>query len=594
MFKIHHSMNVKLWNLVLLIILVLVSVTFAFPSWMGVFGSYQRHDGDNPGTFMTSMNQDYWGLHAEIGIRVDYGSWNVYTMSYVGYDSGNSVWRHEPDMVFATNKVVEYYFHGWDDWGGNIWDNNGGNNYYFTAGDPVLKFVGNHEQVPATGDLVAGDDLWVNIESWPRGCGYETWLYYSVNSGNWAAVEMSLAGQRVNNDWWHFMLGRYPVNTTIDYAYKVVDGAGTDWWDLNGGSNYHTLMATGQVITYFGNTHHWPTNGALTSADDLWINTESYPYQAGVQGSVIFSIGGFQWLDQALITNGYIGNNEWWHSNLGTMPPGKDVYYHVEMEDGTGILHDDPTSGPPFLAVVAGSATDSDSDGLPDDWEQYWWGGLSNTASANPDNDGVAGLPIVNRLEYEIGTSPAISNANEDTTLLWFPAAPFKGGYLKVSYFVNEYDPLYGESVFVRVDQNDGAGATDYGALSQNAATYRYDKAISISSNAGSNIGLLYHNNAGVTNDNHGLGCWEIPLRSLGVGESADSDSDGLPDDWEEQYDLDPLDDGSIDSDNGADGDPDGDGMNNLQEYNAGANPAHFDPAPEIAITWPQEGMVLP
>ncbi|MCH2348755.1 MAG: thrombospondin type 3 repeat-containing protein, partial [Candidatus Poseidoniales archaeon] len=45
-----------------------------------------------------------------------------------------------------------------------------------------------------------------------------------------------------------------------------------------------------------------------------------------------------------------------------------------------------------------------------------------------------------------------------------------------------------------------------------------------------------------------------------------DSDNDGLPDGWEWKYGLDPTDGSSLSS-NGAGGDPDRDGMSNLQEY---------------------------
>lgn len=56
-----------------------------------------------------------------------------------------------------------------------------------------------------------------------------------------------------------------------------------------------------------------------------------------------------------------------------------------------------------------------------------------------------------------------------------------------------------------------------------------------------------------------------------------DSDDDGLGDDWEIANGLDPNDDGSTDPDNGPNGDPDGDGLNNEFEYWYYSNPNSAD-----------------
>ena len=75
--------------------------------------------------------------------------------------------------------------------------------------------------------------------------------------------------------------------------------------------------------------------------------------------------------------------------------------------------------------------------------------------------------------------------------------------------------------------------------------------------------------------DEAGIAPLRCPINGfqiIGTDVSAlvDTDNDGLPDSWETNFALDPNDDGSIDPVNGANGDPDGDTLTNLQEYNAG------------------------
>ncbi len=76
-----------------------------------------------------------------------------------------------------------------------------------------------------------------------------------------------------------------------------------------------------------------------------------------------------------------------------------------------------------------------------------------------------------------------------------------------------------------------------------------------------------------------------------GVGNNADldDDNDGLPDEWELAYGLNPL-------RNDAAEDPDGDGVNNINEFNLGTAPNHyegnFSPNPPILLT-PENGAVV-
>jgi hypothetical protein len=65
------------------------------------------------------------------------------------------------------------------------------------------------------------------------------------------------------------------------------------------------------------------------------------------------------------------------------------------------------------------------------------------------------------------------------------------------------------------------------------------------------------------------------PLFACGysVYVNGDIDNDGLTDRWEALHGLDPYDDGSIDPDNGAAGNPDGDEGSNLYELNTGTHP---------------------
>ncbi|MEM8953327.1 MAG: LamG-like jellyroll fold domain-containing protein, partial [Verrucomicrobiota bacterium] len=68
-----------------------------------------------------------------------------------------------------------------------------------------------------------------------------------------------------------------------------------------------------------------------------------------------------------------------------------------------------------------------------------------------------------------------------------------------------------------------------------------------------------------------------------------DDDNDGLPNYWEDQYGLDRYDDGSIDINNGPMGDPDGDGLLNIEEFREASHPQDKNSPVDFGVFEPVE-----
>lgn len=254
---------------------LVAGVASAFPTWIGVYGSLERHtDSANPGTFTVLMNQDYYGLRAEVGIQMDNGSWTVHPMVYSGRVDGNSKWTFAPAVAFPAGSTVKYYFHGYDNGGGNIWDSRNGQDYSFAAAGPtvVTRIAdGKWFQLANANGITWLEDynLWVDFKV--RNLGAPTAIGIVWTWDNWTSWKSQSAVFEGNLDggfqqwgadvvpmgsaYSHRSLGFirwFPPNSTeymavtdhrvtIQYAiFCEVNGA--FHWDNNGGQNYTILI----------------------------------------------------------------------------------------------------------------------------------------------------------------------------------------------------------------------------------------------------------------------------------------------------------------------------------------------------------------
>ena len=277
-----------------------------------------------------------------------------------------------------------------------------------------------------------------------------------------------------------------------------------------------------------------------------------------------------------------------------------------------------------FVLAMTSLATDTDGDGMPDLWETTnGLNSVSNDAAGDADGDGITNLE-----EYNGGWNPqlaeiaSLSRSVSGTATVGTGACPYGFGtdtdddgmpdWWEIKYGLNrlikdhngdldedgfsnltEYllgmdpsrDDVWGMAWAVSLDflldtigispDTDGDGMRDWWEIAHGLNMYSNDAALDPDMDGRSN---LVEYNGGW--DPH-VDDWRGPSRVASLGFTADtggynggyaddSDGDGMPDWWETKYGL-------INGTNDSGGNPDGDALTNLEEYNAGTNPQAFD-----------------
>lgn len=141
--------------------------------------------------------------------------------------------------------------------------------------------------------------------------------------------------------------------TAISADGSVVVGYGTnpegqqEAWVIKG-------YGLNLILRWVGNNAHWPANGDLTSADDLWMNIDSKDLSVGVTGVVVYSADkGITWNTAPLARGTPGADYDHWYQNLGSFPAGATIRYSLAVEDADGYQLWDNNQGKDYYAVVS-------------------------------------------------------------------------------------------------------------------------------------------------------------------------------------------------------------------------------------------------
>lgn len=216
----------------------------------------------------------------------------------------------------------------------------------------------------------------------------------------WTAVPAALSGTTrlltARNDRQQSPIGsKYVVTVSAPCViYLALDprygGTPTSWMATQGGWTDSGMTCDSSALT------GWTIwQKSILSGGDVTLGCDE-----AVRDGVCYAfVGGGNFTEIA-----QVGANVTSYSDTG-LSPGTTYVYRVRSTNATGDSASSNTAG----ATTQMSGPDADGDGLPDAWEQQYFGNLSQTAGSDADGDGLSNLQ-----EYNAGTNPTLGDSDAD------------------------------------------------------------------------------------------------------------------------------------------------------------------------------------
>lgn len=320
--------------LLVAILSMYVNTLMAFPSWIGNQTIVQATNSQNV-TLTVWMNEDYLGLHCNVGLSVNGGTFTEYPMDFSHKDGVNSVWTLTINNLASTSNYL-CYFHG-HDVSNSIYLNNGGTNYSFTV-NPTTQSAGNWNDaatwfdgiVPAStsAHCIIANNITLNADKTVGSVTINTGSTLTASDGTTRTLTISAGGEFTNNG-------------TFSAATGVVEFAGSGTITGTTATTFNNLMINIGVITLTT----VPTVNGIFAINGGNINTSLY---YGSESTLEYNLSYSRYVE--------------WNSTSGAGYP-----HHVRIKSGTFKLR----NASDVMKSIAGNLTiDSgatfDMDGMTD------------------------------------------------------------------------------------------------------------------------------------------------------------------------------------------------------------------------------------